>query len=133
MIPWSKTFILCLLFMAFLLFNVNCDCFGVNCRVNLQQNKTDMYTLGEIVSAIDKEIRRVYWYYLNGAIQIFQTNVDLPSNETMHYYIYRNLEGTFLVVVSKKKDSLDVSVSTFVKIGSGFTNSSTVVSSPVTI
>lgn len=130
MAPSLKSLSLCVLFVALLLARVSCDCFGVDCKVNLQQK--NKYTLSEIVNAIDSEIRRVYWYYLNGAIQIFQTNVDLLGNETMHYFIYRNKQGTFLVVVSKKKASLDVSVNTFVKIGSGFTKD-VVSSSPVAI
>lgn len=130
MIVSLKSFSLCALLFALLVAAVSCDCFGVDCKVNLQQ-KTK-YTLSEIVDAIDNEIRRVYWYYLNGAILIFQTNVDLLGTETMHYFIYRNRQGTFLVVVSKKKANLDVGVNTFVKIGSGFARD-VVSASPVAI
>lgn len=77
--------------------------------------------MAQIVQAIDKEIRRVYWYYLQDSIQIFQANFEVPSKDTLHFYIYRNKVGTFLVVISKKKDTIDVSVNTFTRLGSGFT------------
>jgi hypothetical protein len=86
-----------------LICNTQCECFGENCLLSLEPKKTEKYTLGELIQAIDKEIPRVYWYYLNGALQVFQSNVEVPSQKTIHIYIYRNKIGTYLAVVSMKK------------------------------
>lgn len=101
--------------------------------MDLKDSVGGKYTLSQIVKAIDLEIRRVYWYYLDKAIQIFQSNIEVPNQQIFHFYIYRNRVGTFLAVISRKKDTTEVSVSTFVRLGSGFTGDSASRTEPMSI
>lgn len=124
-IKGKLTHISVLLFVILGLMVWGCDaeCFGENCKIQLKGTFVagEKYGMAQIVQAIDKEIRRVYWYYVQDAMQIFQANFDVPGQDTLHFFIYRNRVGTFLAVIAKKKDTLEVSVNTFARLGNGFT------------
>lgn len=63
-------------------------------------------------------MRRVYWYYLRGARRLFQANIDTP-NRFIHFFIYRNIVGTFLAIGSWDHDTQISEVNTFVRLGNG--------------
>lgn len=114
-----------LLVLAFLILNcfgqnIKTECLGTECAINAQGKLNENLTFSQKVEAIDTEIRRVYWYYLRDAAQIFQTNINIPNKESLHFYIYRNVLGTFLAIVSHDKETGILSINTFARLGSGF-------------
>ena len=78
-------------------------------------------TLSDIVPKVHEEIMRVYWYYLTDASVLFQGNVDLPSKFLM-FYIYRNIVGTFLTIVSWEKETKESEIATMVRLGNGYSS-----------
>lgn len=68
---------------------------------------------------MDKYLRTTYWYYLRDAKIIYQANLN-TQNEFMFFVFYRNIAGTFLVITTWDKSTLNTEVNTFVRLGNGF-------------
>lgn len=63
-------------------------------------------------------MKRAYWYYLRGARRLFQANIDTPER-FLHFFIYRNIVGTFLAIGSWHHETQVSEVNTFVRLGDG--------------
>jgi hypothetical protein len=51
----------------------------------------------------------------------------------MFFVFYRNIVGTFLVITTWEKSTLNTEVNTFVRLGNGFAEGSEAIYSPVSI
>lgn len=73
----------------------------------------------DAIKVVDAELRRVYWYYLRKSLLVYQANIDTPER-FIHFYIYRNIVGTFLGIASWVKADQRAEINTFVRLGNGF-------------
>lgn len=81
---------------------------------------------------LDKEVRRVYWYYLRSAVLLYQANIDTPER-FISFFIYRNTVGTFLCIASWYKSTQTSEINTFVRLGNGYSKDVENIYSPVDI
>ena len=95
---YKTIFVLLVIFISFTTAQEQ-PCWGEDCTYDVKGDPVSKATILEAVETIDKELRRVYWYYLRGARRLFQANIDTPER-FIHFYIYRNLVGTFLGISS---------------------------------
>lgn len=53
-------------------------CWGEDCTFTASGDPQQKADIKEAVKIVDKEMRRIYWYYLRGARRLFQANVNTP-------------------------------------------------------
>lgn len=51
-------------------------CWGAECTFKTGGHADQQVNITNVVAAIDKEVRRAYWYYLRGANLLYQANID---------------------------------------------------------
>ena len=68
--------------------------------MEVEKEEEEEIGIADIVPIINKEVRRVYWYYLRKAHLIFQANLDISAKRVVSFFIYRNIVGTFLVITT---------------------------------
>lgn len=107
-------------------------CYGTDCAFKTGGSVTQQADLSTVVPAIDKQVRRAYWYYLRGANLLFQANIDVPER-FISFFIYRNIVGTFLVIGSWNKTIQEAEVNTFVRLGNGYSKDVETAYGPVEI
>ena len=107
-------------------------CWGADSAYNAAGNADEQASIVDIVPATDKEVRRVYWYYLRKANLLYQANIDTPER-FINFFIYRNVVGTFLVIASWDKATQASEVNTFVRLGNGYSEDISTPYSPVDI
>ena len=108
-----------ILFLTLLSFGNAGDCFGQDCAFEAKGDPDEELNVATIIPIVDKEIRRSYWYYLRRANLVYQANLELPER-FIHFFIYRNIVGTFLVIASWDKKNQEAELNTFVRLGNGF-------------
>ena len=108
------------------------DCFGEDCTYSAKGDPEKELTIAEIIPIVDKEVRRVYWYYLRRARLTYQANIEIPER-SIHFFIYRNIVGTFLMIASWNKASQESEINTFVRLGNGYSKDIQTPYSPVDI
>lgn len=81
---------------------------------------------------IDRETRQNFWYYLRKAKIVFQASIETPERY-IHFFIYRNIVGTFLVISSWERSSQVAHINTFVRLGNGYHKDVETPYSPVSI
>lgn len=89
-------------------------------------------TLFEVSPEVDNLLKREYWYYLRNAITLYEASVDSPVR-ILFFTIYRNIVGTFLVISTWQKDTQQLQINTFVRLGNGFEEGSGANYDPVDI
>lgn len=94
-------------------------CWGEDCTFNAKGDPEAKADIVEAVSKVDVEMRRVYWYYLRGSRRLFQANLDTPER-FIHFFIFRNIVGTFLGIGSWDHATQVGEVNTFVRLGNGY-------------
>ena len=58
--------------------------------------------ISEAALLVDREARRLYWYYLRGADMLYESNFN-TKDRFLFFFIYRNIVGTFLCISSWDK------------------------------
>ena len=111
-----RNFVLVLLFLIILTQAQNC--YGQNCEVGKLGSGGKAATFKEADPKVDKEVRRVYWYYLWNSQIIYKAQLNTPE-AFLFFYIYRNSVGTFLCVASWNKKENVPGVENFVRLGNG--------------
>lgn len=66
------------------------------------------------------------------AYLVYQANLEVPER-FIHFFIYRNVVGTFLVIASWDKSTQSSEINTFVRLGNGFDQDIQTPYSPVNI
>ena len=109
--------VLCLLTF----FAVAEDCFGEKCAHISPTFVNRNASRQEISMAVEKEVRRQYWFYLNRAEKIYEAQVQL-GGRIVFFYFHRNIVGTFFIVCSWYIEERYSEVNTFVRVGNGSPN-----------
>ena len=99
--------------------------------VDVAEGKSEV-TLFEVSPAVDKLLKREYWYYLRNAHTLYEASVDSP-NRILFFTIYRNIVGTFLVISTWEKSNQQLQINTFVRLGNGYEEGSGANYDPVNI
>lgn len=94
-------------------------CWGEDCTYALKGNSAEVPPISDIIPQVDREVRRIYWYYLRNAQLLYQANIDTPERFLL-FFIYRNIVGTFLTIASWDKQSQVSEIHTFVRLGNGY-------------
>lgn len=133
----NKTIVVVLALTLMTLANANAQagekpCWGADCAFKAGGAADRQADITEIVPAIDKEVRRAYWYYLRGANLLYQANIDVEER-FINFFIYRNVVGTFLVIGSWDKAEQQAQINTFVRLGNGYSQDIQTPYSPVDI
>ena len=133
----NKTIAIIFVLAIFAVANVSAQngekpCWGADCAFKAGGAAEKQADITEIVPAIDKEVRRAYWYYLRGANLLYQANIDV-AERFINFFIYRNVVGTFLVIGSWDKASQQAQINTFVRLGNGYSEDIQTPYSPVNI
>ena len=108
------------------------DCFGEDCEFGVKGDPEAQLELPDVIKIADQEFRRSLWYYLRKAVVTFQANIDVPDR-FIHFFIYRNIVGTFLGISSWVKADQTAEINTFVRLGNGFSKDVETPYSPVNI
>ena len=131
----TLTFVLVLALLAFANAQIDPEekpCWGEDCEYNADGDPAAPADISDVVPAVDKEVRRVYWYYLRRANMLYQANINTPER-FISFFIYRNVVGTFLVIASWVKGSETSEVNTFVRLGNGYSQDVSTPYSPVNV
>lgn len=107
-------------------------CWGEDCTFDAKGDPNQKADIVEAVKVVDTEMRRVYWYYLRGSRRLFQANIDTPTR-FVHFFIFRNIVGTFLGIGSWDHATQVAEVNTFVRLGNGYEEGVTTNYQPVDI